>query len=328
MRAVVCSKFGLPEDLEVKEVDEPVTGKNQVKLKVEACGVNFPDTLIINNKYQFKPELPFWPGGEVAGIVEEVGEGVTDFSEGDKVMTTTIFGGFAEKLVVGTDMLMRRPEKMSGIVASGIQITYGTSMHALKQRADLKPGETLLVLGAAGGVGMSAVEIGKAMGATVIGAASSDEKLEVVKKAGADHLINYSSGDLREQLKEITGSKEAVDVLYDPVGADLFEPALRSMKWKGRALVIGFAGGDDKIPKIPMNLPLLKGCSIVGVFWGSFRVRESKVEFDNFNQLFEWFNSGKIDPLVSDVYPLEEAPIALRKLMNRQAIGKIVLTTE
>ena len=217
---------------------------------------------------------------------------------------------------------------MSAVVASGIQITYGTSMHALKQRADLKPGETLLVLGAAGGVGMSAVEIGKAMGATVIGAASSDEKLEVVKKAGADHLINYSSGDLREQLKEITGSKEAVDVLYDPVGAELFEPALRSMKWKGRALVIGFAGGDDKIPKIPMNLPLLKGCSIVGVFWGSFRVRESNVEFENFNQLFDWFNNGDIDPLVSDVYPLEEAAIALRKLMNRQAIGKIVLTTE
>ena len=302
MRAVICSKFGSPEDLEVKEVEEPVTGANQVKLKVEACGVNFPDTLIINNKYQFKPDLPFSPGGEVAGIVEEVGEGVKNFVVGDKVMTTTIHGG--------------------------IQITYGTSMHALKQRASLQKGETLLVLGAAGGVGISAVEIGKAMGATVIGAASTDEKLEVVKKAGADHLINYGKDDLRERLKEITGQKESYDVLYDPVGADLFEPALRSIRWNGRALVIGFAGGDDKIPRVPMNLPLLKGCAIVGVFWGSFRVRESKEELANFQQLFEWFNNGDIDPLVSDVYPLEEAAVALRKLMNRQAVGKIVLTTE
>ena len=328
MRAVICSKFGSPEDLEVKEVEEPVTGANQVKLKVEACGVNFPDTLIINNKYQFKPDLPFSPGGEVAGIVEEVGEGVKNFAVGDKVMTTTIHGGFAEKLVVGTEMLMKRPEKMSGVVASGIQITYGTSMHALKQRASLQKGETLLVLGAAGGVGISAVEIGKAMGATVIGAASTDEKLEVVKKAGADHLINYGKDDLRERLKEITGQTESYDVLYDPVGADLFEPALRSIRWNGRALVIGFAGGDDKIPRVPMNLPLLKGCAIVGVFWGSFRVRESKEELANFQQLFEWFNNGDIDPLVSDVYPLEEAAVALRKLMNRQAVGKIVLTTE
>ena len=184
------------------------------------------------------------------------------------------------------------------------------------------------MLGAAGGVGISAVEIGKAMGATVIGAASTDEKLEVVKKAGADHLINYGKDDLRERLKEITGQKESYDVLYDPVGADLFEPALRSIRWNGRALVIGFAGGDDKIPRVPMNLPLLKGCAIVGVFWGSFRVRESKEELANFQQLFEWFNNGDIDPLVSDVYPLEEAAVALRKLMNRQAVGKIVLTTE
>ncbi len=243
MRAVLCTEFGPPDKLEIKDIPVPKPSKGQVRIKVEACGVNFPDTLIIENKYQYKPDLPFSPGGEVAGIIDELGEGVKDFSIGDSVMAMTLFGGFAEYVVIEAGALLRRPPEMDGVTAAGFTMTYGTSMYALKQRGQLKEGEKLLVLGAGGGVGITAVEIGKLMGAEVIAAASNEEKLEAAKKAGADHSINYGTRNLRDQIKAIVGNN-GIDVLYDPVGGDLFEPCVRSMSWGGRALVIGFASGN------------------------------------------------------------------------------------
>jgi NADPH2:quinone reductase len=324
MRSVICSKFGPPENLEVQTLADLKPEKGQVRIAIEACGVNFPDTLIIENKYQFKPDLPFSPGGEVAGKIDALGDGVTDFKIGDPVMAMTLSGGFSEQIVIDATSLIRRPESMDGITAAGFTMTYGTSMHALKQRGALQAGETLLVLGAGGGVGLAAVEIGTAMGAIVIAAASSSEKLAAAKEAGATHLINYKEDNLRDCLKEIVG-KEGVNLIYDPVGGELFEAALRSTSWKGRALVVGFASGN--IPRVPINLALLKGCSIVGVFWGAFRLRETKLDNKNFEQLFSWHNEGKIKPLISQVYSLEDAPKALRTLMNREAIGKIILKT-
>ncbi|SET59139.1 NADPH:quinone oxidoreductase family protein [Oceanicella actignis] len=322
MRAVICSEFGPPEKLAVQEVPVPEPGKGQVRIRVEGCGVNFPDTLIIEGKYQLRAEPPFSPGGEVAGVVDAVGEGVSGWSPGDPVIAMTGYGGFAEQILAPAAALMRRPESMDGVTAAGFSMTYGTSMHALKQRGRLQPGETLLVLGAGGGVGLAAVEIGKLMGAKVIAAASSEEKLEAARAAGADELLDYSDGEIKDKLKKLTGGN-GVDVTYDPVGGDLFEQALRATAWKGRVLVIGFASGT--IPKVPMNLPLLKGCDIVGVFWGAFRMREPEEDQRNFEQLFAWHAEGKLKPRVSHVLPLEQAPEALRMLMNRQAIGKIVL---
>ena len=324
MRAVICSKFGPPENLKVQDIVDLKPKSGQVRIAVEACGVNFPDTLIIENKYQFKPELPFSPGGEVAGKIDVLGQGVTDFKIGDPVMAMTLSGGFSEQIIVDAKALLRRPTSMDGVTAAGFTMTYGTSMHALKQRANLKPGETLLVLGAGGGVGLAAVEIGAAMGATVIAAASSSKKLSAAKEAGATYLINYQENDLRDQLKKIVG-KDGVDVVYDPVGGDLFEAALRSTSWKGRILVVGFASGN--IPKVPVNLALLKGCAIVGVFWGAFRLKETLLDNKNFEQLFSWYDEGRIKPLVSETYPLSETAKALRRLMDRKAIGKIVLKT-
>ena len=324
MRSVICSNFGPPENLSIQNLPDLYPSKGQVRIAIEACGVNFPDTLIIEDKYQFKPGLPFSPGGEVTGKIDLIGEAVDDFKIGEAVMAMTLSGGFSEQIIVDAAALLRRPKNMDEIIAAGFTMTYGTSMHALKQRANLKKGESLLVLGAAGGVGLAAVEIGKAMGAIVIAAASSSEKLHAARKAGATHLINYKEENLRDRLKEITG-KDGVDVVYDPVGGDLFEAALRSMSWRGRALVVGFASG--KIPKVPINLALLKGCSIVGVFWGAFRLKETALDNENFRQLFSWYNGGKIKPLVSQSYPLEDAAQALRTLMNRQVIGKIVLKT-
>ncbi len=323
MRAVICTKFGQPEDLEVQELPSPEPAKGQVRIKVEGCGVNFPDTLIIDGKYQIRAEPPFSPGGEVAGVIDAVGEGVSGWAKGDSVIAMTGYGGFAEEIVAPATSLLRRPKTMDGVTAAGFSMTYGTSMHALKQRAKLQPGETLLVLGAGGGVGLAAVEIGKLMGARVIAAASSKEKLEAAKKAGADELIDYSDGDIKDKLKEMTGGN-GVDVTYDPVGGPMFEQALRATAWKGRVLVVGFASGE--IPKVPMNLALLKGCDIVGVFWGAFRQREPQEDQANFDQLFEWHAQGKLHPHVSRALPLEKAPEALRALMNREAIGKIVLT--
>ena len=324
MKAMLCEKFGTPEDLVLKEVADLIPLAGQVRIATEACGVNFPDTLIIENKYQFKPDLPFAPGGEVTGIVDAVGDGVSQDLLGQPVMCMTLSVGFAEQTLCKAEDLIARPSSMPSTVAAGFTMTYGTSMHALKQRAQLQAGETLLVLGAGGGVGLAAVEIGKQMNATVIAAASSAEKLNAAKNAGADHLIDYSQQDLRSALKEIVG-KKGVDVVYDPVGGDMFEAALRSTAWGGRVLVVGFASGD--IPKVPVNLALLKGCSIVGVFWGAFRLNYTKEDNENFEQLFAWYEDGKLKPYASKIYALEAAAQALNDLKNRKAVGKIVLKT-
>ena len=324
MKAMLCEKFGPPEDLVLKEVADLIPLAGKVRIATEACGVNFPDTLIIENKYQFKPDLPFAPGGEVTGIVDAVGDGVSQDLLGQPVMCMTLSGGFAEQTLCKAEDLIARPSSMPSTVAAGFTMTYGTSMHALKQRAQLQAGETLLVLRAGGGVGLAAVEIGKQMNATVIAAASSAEKLNAAKNAGADHLIDYSQQDLRSALKEIVG-KKGVDVVYDPVGGDMFEAALRSTAWGGRVLVVGFASGD--IPKVPVNLALLKGCSIVGVFWGAFRLNYTKEDNENFEQLFAWYEDGKLKPYASKIYALEAAAQALNDLKNRKAVGKIVLKT-
>lgn len=325
MRAVICNSYGPPEGLVIDERSPPVPGAGEVRVAVEAAGVNFPDTLIIQGKYQHKPALPFSPGAEITGIVDAVGEGVTSLKVGDAVLGVIGFGGFAEQAVARAEYLLRRPDTMDPVTAAGFAMTYGTSMHALKQRAALKPGETLLVLGAGGGVGLTAVEIGAAMGARVIAAASSAEKLELARAAGASDLIDYKQTSLRERLKDLVGSK-GVDVVYDPVGGDLFEEALRSTAWEGRVLVIGFASGT--IPKAPVNLALLKGCSIVGVSLGGFRSRYPEVNAANFAQLFAWHAEGKLKPHISLTLPMSKAAEALTMLGNRSALGKIVLTME
>ncbi len=322
MKAVLCKTYGPPESLVLEDVEPLKSGRGQVVIGVKACGVNFPDTLIIQGKYQFKPPMPFSPGSEVAGVVKETGAGIEHVKVGDHVIAFTGHGGFAEEVLAEAVQLIPMPKGMDFTIASAFVLTYGTSHYALKDRAQLKPGETLLVLGAAGGVGLAAVEIGKVMGARVIAAASSDEKLEVCKQHGADEVINYSSEDLRERLKELT-SGEGVDVVYDPVGGNYSEAALRGMAWGGRFLVIGFTTGE--IPRIPLNLTLLKGCSIVGVFWGSFTARDPKRGQEHLQELLTWFETGKIKPLISATYPLSRAADALNDIMNRKVTGKVVL---
>ncbi len=322
MKAVLCKAYGMPETLVIEEVESPRPGKGQVVVDVKACGVNFPDTLIIQGKYQFKPDLPFSPGSEVAGIVKEVGEGVKGISVGDHVIASTGWGGFAEEVVVDTDKIIPMPRGLDFTIASAFVLTYGTAYHALKDRAQIQRGETLLVLGAAGGVGIAAIELGKHLGARVIAAASNDEKLEVCRQHGASEVINYASEDLRERIKQITAG-QGIDVIFDPVGGSYSEPALRSMAWKGRFLVIGFAGGD--IPRIPLNLPLLKGCSIVGVFWGAFTGHEPQHNQENLKELMSWLSQGILKPHISATYPLERAADALYDMLNRKVLGKAVL---
>ncbi len=322
MNALICSHFGLPETLEVGEVPDPQPSSGQVLIEVEACGVNFPDVLLIQNKYQFKPELPFSPGGEVAGKIIGIGENVEKFKIGDPVLALCGWGGFAEKVAVDADRVFAMPPGLSATVAATTLYTYGTSYHALKDRANLQPGETLLVLGAAGGVGLAAVELGKLMGATVIAAASSEEKLVLCKEKGASEVINYETEDLKTRIKVLTGGK-GVDVIYDPVGGKYTESALRGIAWKGRYLIVGFANGE--IPQIPMNLPLLKGCSIVGVFWGQFSKLEPKTSFQNIHQLVKWIHEGKIKQHISKRYTLEESPEALTALLERKMLGKGVI---
>jgi NADPH2:quinone reductase len=322
MRAVVCSELGPAESLELVEIPDPVPGPGEVVLDVRAAALNFPDTLVIEGKYQMQPELPFIPGGEAAGVVAAAGEGVTGYPIGSPVISMGLVGAFAEKWKVPAQALMPKPEQLSFEEAAAFGLTYGTSYYALKQRADLQPGETLLVLGAAGGVGSSAVEIGKAMGARVIAAASTDEKLEFATAMGADAGINYSTDDLRARIKEITGGA-GVDVVYDPVGGDMSEPALRSTAWNGRFLVIGFAAGP--IPQIPLNLMLLKGVSVVGVFWGSWSTRDPMASMQNFGELFSMVAEGRLHPRVTDVYPLEDFESAFGALTGRRARGKVVL---
>jgi len=325
MKAVLCKAYGPPESLVLEEVEPLKPGPGQVVIGVKACGVNFPDTLIIEGKYQFKPEMPFSPGGEVAGVVKAIGENVTGVKVGERVIAFTGWGGFAEEVLVEATKLIPMPDGMDFTTASAFVMVYGTSHYALKDRARLQPGETLLVLGAAGGVGLSAVELGKIMGAHVIAAASSDEKLAICREHGADECINYSSEDLKERIKTLTRGR-GVDVIYDPVGGNYSEAALRGMAWEGRHLVIGFAAGD--IPRIPLNLALLKGCSIVGVFWGSFTARDPQRNQEHLRELATWFQEGKIRPHISATYALARAADALNDLLTRKVMGKAVLLVD
>ncbi|MCY1262086.1 NADPH:quinone oxidoreductase family protein [Metapseudomonas sp. CR1201] len=322
MKAILCKAFGPADTLVLEEIASPEPKKNEILIDVHAAAVNFPDTLIIEGKYQFKPPFPFSPGGEAAGVVAAVGEKVSHLKPGDRVMALTGWGSFAEQVAAPSCNVMPIPKGIDFISAAAFGMTYGTSMHALKQRAKLQPGETLLVLGASGGVGLAAVEIGKAMGARVIAAASSAEKLEVARAAGADALINYSEESLKDRVKELTGGQGA-DVIYDPVGGDLFDAAVRSINWNGRLLVVGFASG--RIPELPANLALLKGASVVGVFWGSFAQRQPQDNLANFQQLFAWYAEGKLKPLVSQTFPLERAADAINALATRQSVGKVVV---
>jgi len=325
MKAVLCKKLGPPEELVVEDVPDLEAKPGQVVVAVKAAGVNFPDTLIIQGKYQFKPEPPFSPGGEVAGVVKQVGDGVTGVKAGDRVIAAATWGGFAEEIVVDADRLVPMSDDMDFVSASAFILTYGTSYHALKDRAALRPGETLLVLGASGGVGLAALQIGKAMGARVIAAASSDAKLEICRQNGADEVINYGTEDLRTRVKQITAGR-GVDVVYDPVGGPYSEPALRDMAWNGRFLVVGFAAGD--IPKVPLNLALLKGCSIVGVFWGAFTRNEAERNRQNNRELMQMYSRGEVKPHIHATYPLERASEALHEVMMKRVSGKVVLVTE
>ena len=325
MRAVVCRRLGPPESLEVAELPSPAPGPGEVLVDVHGCGVNFPDTLIIEGRYQFKPELPFSPGSEVAGTVAALGEGVDGLSAGDRVMGMLGWGGFAEQVAAPARSLAAVPAGMDLVTASGFTLAYATSYHALVDRGRLQEGETLLVLGAAGGVGLAAVQLGAALGARVIAAASTDAKLALCREHGAAETVNYATDDLRGRLKELTGGRGA-DVVYDPVGGDLAEPALRSTAWRGRFLVVGFAAGD--IPRIPLNLALLKGCEIVGVFFGAFAERQPEDAARNAAALGELWSAGRIRPVVSATYPLEEAVRALEDIAARKVTGKVVVTTE
>jgi len=324
MRAVLCKELGPPEKLVIENVPSPKPGKGQVVVSVKAAGVNFPDTLIIQGKYQFKAEPPFSPGGEVAGVVKELGEGVTGVKPGARVIASSTYGGFAEEIAIDAERLVPMPDAMDYVPASAFILTYGTSYHALKDRAQLKAGETLLVLGASGGVGIAAIQLGKAMGAHVIAAASSDAKLAVCKQNGADELIDYAGDDLRTRVKAVTAGR-GVDVVYDPVGGPYSEPALRDMAWNGRFLVVGFAAGE--IPKVPLNLALLKGCSIVGVFWGAFTRIEAQRSRRNNEELMQLYLAGKVKPHIHATYPLERAAEALNEVLYKRVSGKVVLTT-
>jgi NADPH2:quinone reductase len=323
MKAVICKEYGPPEKLVVADVPSPVAGPGQVVVSVRAAGVNFPDTLIIEGKYQFKPAPPFSPGGEIAGIVKSVGDGVTRVKPGDRVVALAPFGGYAEEVATGENTLLRMPDGLDFERAASALTTYGTTQYAFVDRAQLKPGETLLVLGAAGGVGLAAVELGKLLGAKVIAAARGADKLEICRSYGADGVIDYGTEDLKERVKALTGGNGA-DVVYDPVGGAYSEAALRATAWNGRFLVIGFASGE--IPKIPLNLTLLKGCAILGVFWGSFLVREAARAAAMHTELLTFIRDGKLKPHLHARYRLEDAPRALRELLDRKVQGKAVLT--
>lgn len=331
MKAVLCKQYGPPDSLVLEDVPSPKPDAGQVVISVKAAGVNFPDVLIIQNKYQFRPPLPFSPGGEVAGIVKEVGEGVTNVKVGDRVIGSTGWGGFAEEALAPAARCIPFPANIDFVQASAFVMTYGTSHHALKDRAHLKPGETLLVLGAAGGVGIAAVEIGKVMGARVVAAASTQAKVDFCIKQGADLGIVYPEGPLdrdaqkklSEDLKKVLGG-DGANVIYDGVGGDYAEPALRSIAWEGRYLVVGFPAG---IPSIPLNLTLLKGCQIVGVFWGAFTAREPKRNQENLAELMRWVKEEKLKPTVSKTYPLARAADALNDMAARKVMGKVVLVT-
>jgi len=325
MKAIVCEAWGPPSSLQLRDMPSPVPGPKQVVVRTRVAAVNFPDALIVAGKYQAKPPFPFSPGGELSGEIIAIGEEVKRLAVGDKVVGVTAYGAYAQEVLVDATNVIPLPRSISDEdleLAGSFVLTYGTSLHALKDRAQVQAGETLLVLGAGGGVGLAVVEIGKLLGMRVIAAASSTEKLAAARERGADETIDYTSEDLRERIKALTEGR-GVDVVYDPVGGDFAEPALRSVAWRGRYLVVGFAAGD--IPKIPVNLLLLKGSSLVGVFWGDFVRREPALNVENMTLLFTWLHERKIHPLISKHYPLSQASHALDALLGRQAIGKLVV---
>lgn len=324
MRAVLCRRHGPPESLELAELPPLDAGEGEVVVSVHAAGVNFPDTLIIENRYQLKPQLPFSPGSEVAGTVARVGKGVTGFAPGDPVLALCGWGGFAEEVAARPSALVALPAGVPMESAAVLAATYGTTYYALRDRAALQPGETLLVLGAAGGTGAAAIQLGKLMGARVIAAASTRDKLALCRRLGADETVDSSAADLRGSLKALTGGR-GLDVVYDPVGGALTEAALRAMAWGGRLLVIGFASGT--IPQPPLNLTLLKGCAIVGVFYGAFMEREPARNAALMQQLLAWVGEGRLQPAITTRLPLADAATALRALADRRALGKTVLLT-
>ncbi len=322
MKAIVCETLGPPENLVYKEVSSREPGPKEVLISVKACAINFPDTLIIQGKYQIRPDLPFTPGSDISGVIKAVGSEVKFFNEGDKVFGVLPHGGMAEEAVVSMKNVFPMPPEMSFEEGASFLYAYGTSFHAIKDRAELKAGETIAILGASGGVGLAAVDLAKSIGATVIACASTEEKLDLCKQYGADHTINYNTENLKDRLKELTGGK-GVNVIYDPVGGDYAEQALRACAWKGRYLVVGFAAGT--IPKLPLNLALLKGCSIVGVFWGRFAQEQPKENMANSLSIIQMYKEDKIKPHIQERYKLSEAPQALRKMMDRKVIGKVIL---
>ena len=322
MKAIRCNNYGPPSSLTLELIADLKPDKKEVLVRVKACGVNFPDTLIIQGLYQFKPELPFTPGSDVAGLVKAIGEDVKHLKVGDEVFGFVAHGAMAEEVLVPANACFPKPKQMEFPVAASFIMAYGTSFYALKDRAKLQKGETLLVLGASGGVGLAAVELAKLMGAHVIAAASSDEKLELCKHYGADETINYSKEDLKSAIKALTKNK-GVDVIYDPVGGSYSEAAFRGMAWNGRYLVVGFASGE--IPKLPLNLPLLKGASVIGVFWGGFAMGQPKENMQNTITLMQWYAEGKLKPHIDKIYSLADAPKALEAMMQRKVKGKLVI---
>jgi len=323
MRALTCTAFDEPETLTVTEQPTPGPGPGEVLIRVQAASVNYPDALMVQGKYQVRPPLPFTPGAEAAGTVEAVGEGVTHLKVGQRVAAFTGTGAFATHLIAPATATLALPDDLDLNVAATLPLAYGTAMHALIDRGQLKAGETLLVLGAAGGVGLAAVMIGKALGARVIAAASTGEKLDLARAHGADEVINYADTDLKAAVAELTG-KKGVDVILDPVGDRWAESAFRAIAWGGRYLVIGFAGGE--IPRLPLNLPLLKGASIVGVFWGEYARRDPRGNARHLTQLAAWVQSGTLKPEISRAYTLQEAPQAMRDLLERRVTGKVIIT--
>lgn len=324
MRAVLCKEYGGPDDLVIEDVESPEPGAGQVRIAVHAAGLNFADTLMIAGKYQEKPSFPFSPGLEAAGVIDAVGDGVEDVKPGDRVMALPGHGGFAEFALAQAERVMKIPDSMSFTDAAGFPVAYGTSHVALENRGHLQKGETLLVHGAAGGVGLTAVQIGKVMGAQVIATARGAEKLAIARENGADHTIDYSQEDVRERVLDITGKKGA-DVIYDPVGGDVFDASLRCIAWGGRILIIGFAAG--RIPQIPANILLVKNIAAVGVYWGAHMKRDPATLRASLDELLEWYDAGKLHPHVSHAYDLADAAEAMNMLLSRKATGKVLLTT-
>lgn len=323
MKAIVCEKFAAVEELQYKDVEIPKAKAGEVVIDVSAIGVNYPDGLLVQGLYQMKPPFPFIPGNEVAGVISEIGEGVKHLKLGQRVIGLGMLNGYAEKIALNAQMAMPLPDAIPDDEAAGLITAHATAHHALKQRAQLKAGETLVVTGAAGGTGLAAVQIGKAMGATVVAVCSNQEKLDIAKQNGADVLINYVENDLKTELKKLNNGK-GVDVVYDVVGGDAFDACSRAMAWNGRLLVIGFASGT--IPQFPVNLSLVKGYSVVGVFWGSFTMHEPKAFMENMLELMDWYVGGKVKVVVDETFPLKDTAKALNKVLNREVKGKVILT--